>query len=144
MDISWKRIIYLICVIQVGAGITIIGVLSFIPLYLVDLGLTNQGEAAMWAGLVSGVTPCMVALSAPFWSRKANELGPRRVMMFILATLMLAVGAAGLHNAESAVSVAYLTRLSGWFCTHWTWYHCINHTRGTRTMGDGIVPSVGW
>ena len=43
MDISWKRIIYLICAIQVGAGITIIGVLSFIPLYLVDLGLTNQG-----------------------------------------------------------------------------------------------------
>ena len=38
MDISWKRIIYLICAIQVGAGITIIGVLSFIPLYLVDLG----------------------------------------------------------------------------------------------------------
>ncbi len=105
MDISWKRIIYLICAIQVGAGITIIGVLSFIPLYLVDLGLTNQGEAAMWAGLVSGVTPCMVALSAPFWSRKANELGPRRVMMFILATLMLAVGAAGFAQTPSQLLV---------------------------------------
>ena len=93
MDISWKRIIYLICAIQVGAGITIIGVLSFIPLYLVDLGLTNQGEAALWAGLVSGVTPCMVALSAPYWSRKANQLGPRKVMMFILFTLMVTVGA---------------------------------------------------
>ena len=105
MDISWKRIIYLICAIQVGAGITIIGVLSFIPLYLVDLGLTNQGEAAMWAGLVSGVTPCMVALSAPFWSRKANELGPRRVMMFILATLMLAVGAAGFVQTTKTMYV---------------------------------------
>ena len=74
-------------------GITIIGVLSFLPLFLAELGLHDPGEAAMWAGLVSGVTPCMVALSAPYWSRKANQLGPRKVMMFILFTLMVTVGA---------------------------------------------------
>jgi len=93
MDSSWKRIIYLICTIQVGGGITIIGVLSFLPLFLAELGLHDPGEAPMWAGLVSGVTPCMVALSAPYWSRKANQLGPRKVMMFILFTLMVTVGA---------------------------------------------------
>lgn len=93
MDSSWKRIIYLICTIQVGGGITIIGVLSFLPLFLAELDLHDPGEAAMWAGLVSGVTPCMVALSAPYWSRKANQLGPRKVMMFILFTLMVTVGA---------------------------------------------------
>lgn len=93
MDSSWKRIIYLICTIQVGGGITIIGVLSFLPLFLAELGIHDPGEAAMWAGLVSGVTPCMVALSAPYWSRKANQLGPRKVMMFILFTLMVTVGA---------------------------------------------------
>lgn len=93
MDSSWKRIIYLICTIQVGGGTTIIGVLSFLPLFLAELGLHDPGEAAMWAGLVSGVTPCMVALSAPYWSRKANQLGPRKVMMFILFTLMVTVGA---------------------------------------------------
>ena len=93
MDSSWKRIIYLICTIQVGGGITIIGVLSFLPLFLAELGLHDPGEAAMWAGLVSGVTPCMVALSAPYWSRKANQFGPRKVMMFILFTLMVTVGA---------------------------------------------------
>ena len=93
MDSSWKRIIYLICTIQVGGGITIIGVLSFLPLFLAELVLHDPGEAAMWAGLVSGVTPCMVALSAPYWSRKANQLGPRKVMMFILFTLMVTVGA---------------------------------------------------
>ena len=93
MDSSWKRIIYLICTIQVGGGITIIGVLSFLPLFLAELGLHDPGGAAMWAGLVSGVTPCMVALSAPYWSRKANQLGPRKVMMFILFTLMVTVGA---------------------------------------------------
>ena len=46
MDSSWKRIIYLICTIQVGGGITIIGVVSFIPLFLAELGLHDQGQAA--------------------------------------------------------------------------------------------------
>ena len=93
MDSSWKRIIYLICTIQVGGGITIIGVVSFIPLFLAELGLHDQGQAAMWAGIVSGVTPLMVALSAPYWSRKANQWGPRKVMMLILFILMITVGA---------------------------------------------------
>ena len=52
MDSSWKRIIYLICTIQVGGGITIIGVLSFLPLFLAELGLHDPGEAAMWERLV--------------------------------------------------------------------------------------------
>ena len=65
MDSSWKRIIYLICTIQVGGGITIIGVVSFIPLFLAELGLHDQGQAAMCAWILSGVTPLMVALSAP-------------------------------------------------------------------------------
>ena len=146
MDISWKRIIYLICAIQVGAGITIIGVLSFIPLYLVDLGLTNQGEAAMWAGLVSGVTPCMVALSAPFWSRKANELGPRRVMMFILATLMLAVGAAGFAQTPSQLLVLRtLQGLVGGFVPIGLGI-IVLITPEERVDGDGSCfwPSYGW
>ena len=46
MDSSWKRIIYLICIIQIGGGITIIGVPSFLPLFLIELGLHNPGEPA--------------------------------------------------------------------------------------------------
>ena len=114
MDSSWKRIIYLICTIQVGGGITIIGVLSFLPLFLAELGLHDPGEAAMWAGLVSGVTPCMVALSAPYWSRKANQLGPRKVMMFILFTLMVTVGACAFTQTPWAViNVTYIARCVG-------------------------------
>ena len=47
---NWKQIIYTIAAIQVGTGVTIIGVLSFIPLFLVELGLSDAGEAAFWAG----------------------------------------------------------------------------------------------
>ena len=31
---GWKRIVYLMCAIQVGAGIAMIGVMAFLPLFL--------------------------------------------------------------------------------------------------------------
>lgn len=111
MDTSWKRLLYLICAIQIGAGITIVGILSFIPLYLVELGLHDPGEAAVWAGLVSGVTPFMVALSAPYWSLQANKRGPRSVMMAILATLVTAVALSGF--AQTPMQLLVLRTLQG-------------------------------
>ncbi len=33
---GWKRIVYLMCAIQVGAGIAMIGVMAFLPLFLVN------------------------------------------------------------------------------------------------------------
>lgn len=111
MDTSWKRLLYLICAIQIGAGITIVGILSFIPLYLVELGLHDPGEAAVWAGLVSGITPFMVALSAPYWSLQANKRGPRPVMMAILATLATAVALSGF--AQTPMQLLVLRTLQG-------------------------------
>lgn len=111
MDTSWKRLLYLICAIQIGAGITIVGILSFLPLYLVELGLHDPGEAAVWAGLVSGVTPFMVALSAPYWSLQANKRGPRPVMMAILATLATAVALSGF--AQTPMQLLVLRTLQG-------------------------------
>lgn len=111
MDTSWKRLLYLICAIQIGAGVTIVGILSFIPLYLVELGLHDPGEAAVWAGLVSGITPFMVALSAPYWSLQANKRGPRPVMMAILATLATAVALSGF--AQTPMQLLVLRTLQG-------------------------------
>lgn len=111
MDTSWKRLLYLICAIQIGAGITIVGILSFIPLYLVELGLHDPGEAAVWAGLVSGITPFMVALSAPYWSLQANKRGPRPVMMAILATLATSVALSGF--AQTPMQLLVLRTLQG-------------------------------
>lgn len=129
MDSSWKRIIYLICTIQVGGGITIIGVVSFIPLFLAELGLHDQGQAAMWAGIVSGVTPLMVALSAPYWSRKANQWGPRKVMMLILFILMITVGALCFYtDANAIIDSAYFARYCGWLCAHRISHYCSYNT----------------
>ena len=101
----WRALVYLLAVIQMGAGSIIIGVLSFIPLFIQDLGVADQGAAATWAGLVAGVTPLMVALSAPFWSRKAHQYGPKPIMMAILITLGLATLAAAFAQSPGQLLV---------------------------------------
>ena len=90
----WKTIVYTMAAIQVGTGITIIGVISFIPLFLTsELGVTDPGEAAFWAGLISGVTPFFVALAAPVWSMEADKKGQRFALSMILLILSICIAA---------------------------------------------------
>lgn len=86
---NWKRIAYLMCGIQVGAGIAMIGVMAFLPLFLGEIGVHNPGEAAFWAGLISGVTPFMIALSAPFWSIQASRRGPKLILSVVLLSVVI-------------------------------------------------------
>lgn len=45
----WKRIVYIVSAVVIGTGISIIGVISFIPLFLTsELGVEDPGEAAFW------------------------------------------------------------------------------------------------
>lgn len=88
----WKKLVYIMGAIQVGTGITIIGVVSFIPLFLTaELGVTNPGEAAFWAGLISGATPFLVAFATPFWTLQADRHGEKRALSLILFLLTLIV-----------------------------------------------------
>lgn len=88
----WKKLVYIMGAIQVGTGITIIGVVSFIPLFLTaELGVTDPGEAAFWAGLISGATPFLVAFATPFWTLQADRHGEKRALSMILFLLTLIV-----------------------------------------------------
>ncbi len=109
---SWKRIVYTMAAIQMGTGITIIGVVSFIPLFLTsELGVTDPGDAAFWSGLISGATPLFVALVAPFWSLQADKWGQKRVLAVLLAILMIATFANAF--AQSPFEVLFYRVLQG-------------------------------
>lgn len=74
LTLNWKKSLFTIAAIQVGTGVSIIGVLSFIPLFLVEMGVKDPGEAAFWAGLISGVTPMMVSFSAPLLDKESGAV----------------------------------------------------------------------
>lgn len=98
--------------IQIGTGISIIGVVAFIPLFLTsELGVTDPGEAAFWAGLISGVTPFFVAIAAPFWSMQADRRGPRFALSMIL--FILGVVIAWMYFTRSPVELLILRMIQG-------------------------------
>lgn len=109
---NWKRIVYTMAAIQIGTGISIIGVVAFIPLFLTsELGVTDPGEAAFWAGLISGVTPFFVAIAAPFWSMQADRWGPRFALSMIL--FILGVVIAWMYFTRSPVELLILRMIQG-------------------------------
>ncbi len=109
---NWKRIVYTMAAIQIGTGIAIIGVIAFIPLFLTsELGVTDPGEAAFWAGLISGVTPFFVAIAAPFWSMQADRRGPRFALSMIL--FILGVVIALMYFTRSPVELLILRMIQG-------------------------------
>ncbi len=109
---NWKRIVYTMAAIQIGTGISIIGVVAFIPLFLTsELGVTDPGEAAFWAGLISGVTPFFVAIAAPFWSMQADRRGPHFALSMIL--FILGVVIALMYFTRSPVELLILRMIQG-------------------------------
>jgi DHA1 family multidrug resistance protein-like MFS transporter len=69
------------------AGFTL--VMPFLPLYFLELGVTDVGEIALWSGLTLGVTPAMTAVLGPLWGRLADRFGrklmvERSIVSFVL------------------------------------------------------------
>jgi DHA1 family multidrug resistance protein-like MFS transporter len=69
----------------------------FLPLYVRQLGVTDLNEAAMWSGLVVGISPLGGALLGPFWGVVADRFG-RKIMvlrsLIAMSILQFAMAAA--------------------------------------------------
>ena len=70
-------------------------VMPFLPLYIRELGVTDDGDIALWAGLAMGVTPAVAALCGPLWGRVADRFGnkilvQRSLLSFVLVMIAMA------------------------------------------------------
>ncbi|HEY7409670.1 MAG TPA: MFS transporter [Vicinamibacteria bacterium] len=63
-------------------------VLPFLPLYVRELGVPAE-DAALWAGVLIGVSPLLAGLLAPVWGRLADRHGHRRVALKALVAYVL-------------------------------------------------------
>jgi DHA1 family multidrug resistance protein-like MFS transporter len=59
-------------------------VLPFLPIYLGELGVSDEAMAARWAGLLIGVAPLLAGVLGPFWGRLGDRYGPKRVIIVAL------------------------------------------------------------
>jgi DHA1 family multidrug resistance protein-like MFS transporter len=77
---AWRRNLYVVmfAVFVSFTGFTF--VMPFLPLYIKQLGVTNEGDAALWSGIIFGVSPLISGFLAPVWSVLAERYG-RKVML---------------------------------------------------------------
>src|ERR1700733_12904995 len=62
--------------------------LPFLPLFMQDLGVGDQADAAQWAGVLIGVGPLLAGGLAPFWGGLADRYGYKPVAV----TALVAIG----------------------------------------------------
>jgi MFS family permease len=99
MPRSWRRNQFAVTAASfVGfTGFTL--VMPFLPLYIRQLGVSDDGEVALWTGLTLGVTPALTALCSPFWGRVADRFGHKLMVERALISFVVVMGA-----------MAYVTR----------------------------------
>ena len=52
-------------------------VMSFLPIYVRELGVQTTGGIALWSGLILGSSPMMTSLIGPLWGRLGDRKGMR-------------------------------------------------------------------
>ena len=77
--------------------------MSFLPIYVRELGIQSTGGIALWSGLILSASPLMASLMGPLWGR----LGDRRGMKLI-ATRATAANAVLWFSMAFAHSVVQL------------------------------------
>jgi DHA1 family multidrug resistance protein-like MFS transporter len=130
-------------------------VMPFLPLYIRELGVTDDAEVAFWTGLTLGVTPGLTALCGPFWGRVADRVGQK--LMVERALLSFVVVMAAMAYATRAWHLFALRALLGFFSGYGALTmsmaarsvppermgHAIGLVQTAQRLGPAIGPVIG-
>jgi DHA1 family multidrug resistance protein-like MFS transporter len=67
-------------------------VLPFLPLYVRQLGVEEAEKAALWAGVLIGVSPLIAGFLAPVWGRLADRYGHKGIAVKALVAYVALLG----------------------------------------------------
>lgn len=85
----WKRNLYICWVGTFLTSAALSQVAPILPLYIHELGVTDVGSMAMWAGFAYGATTLTMTVASPVWGTLADAYG--RKPMLLRASLGMAV-----------------------------------------------------
>lgn len=91
--ISWRRnqLAVTAAAFMGFTGFTL--VMPFLPLYIAELGVTDVGEIAVWAGFSLGVTPAVTAILSPLWGKVADRFGRKLMVERSLVSFVIIMAA---------------------------------------------------
>ena len=76
----WRKNLYASWVAEMIAITAFQFVMPFMPFYIQELGITDVGKAAQWAGILTGVPAVVMAIFSPIWGSLADIYG-RKIMI---------------------------------------------------------------
>lgn len=104
--------------------------IPFLPLYVQRLGIADQAEAAVWAGILAAMPAFTMAFMAPVWGALADRYG-RKPM--VTRSMILGGGIVGLMALAADVRQLLILRtIQGGFS---------GTVSAARTLAAGIVPA---
>ena len=113
---DWKKNLAIMWSTQFIGMSAITGVISFLPLYVTVLGISDVNEVAMWSGLLMGAASFCAALSNPYWGAMADRKGRKPMVekiLFLYGLIMLTM--AYVSNVYQLLALRIFQGLCGGF-----------------------------
>lgn len=107
----WRRNLA-VCVF--GSFTTLVSLsmlLPFLPLYVQQLGVTNQADVVQWSAVAFGATFFGTAMTAPLWGRLADRFG--RKPMLVRAAIGMAIVMSLIGLARDVTDLVVLRLIAG-------------------------------
>jgi len=108
---SWERNVWALALVVFIAFVGFAFFSPFLPLYVIELGVTDRTQVALWSGLLTAVTPAVSGLLGPLWGSFADRVGRKMMMVRSLVGFVIIVAAMGL--VTSVTQLLILRTLQG-------------------------------
>ncbi|MDU2064775.1 MAG: MFS transporter [Sporomusaceae bacterium] len=116
MVAEWKKSLAVMWFVQVIGTIAITGMISFLPLYVSHLGISDPGEIGLWAGVLMGASSFAAAISNPYWGTVADRKGRKpMVEKTLLLFGLIIIAMAYVANVYQLLALRIFQGLCGGF-----------------------------
>ena len=113
---KWKKNLAILWSTQFIGMSAITGMISFLPLYVTVLGISDASEVAMWSGILMGSASFCAALSNPYWGAMADRKGRKPMVEKVLLLYgIIITSMAFVANVYQLLTLRVLQGLCGGF-----------------------------
>ena len=108
---NWQTTVRILWITQFATMAAFSCSLPFVPLYILELGIPDPRQAALWAGLVAGGSGISMAIFSPIWGTVADRFGKKLMLERALVGAAITLLLMGL--AQSAVQLLIFRVIQG-------------------------------